>query len=960
MATITGTTGDDSLTGDTTLTGTFNDSISAGTGNDTLVGLTANDTLNGEDGNDVLEGGSGNDRLFGGLGDDYLYAGTFVGPDSDSLNGGDGNDTVDFSLGDQAITVSLGTGGNATVNPANDGNADRDTLTGIEHIVGTIYADSITVTNGNTSANIFYGGTGIDTLSGGTGADTLFGGTDGDSLSGGNDADVLYGGTGVDTLFGGAANDTLFGGADADAIDGDAGTDTASYIDSGSGVSVTLGGSGSGGDAEGDTLVDVENLIGSNFDDVLVGDAANNVLTGGTGADTLNGGLGDDTLYGGSERDTASFAGSSTAVNASLVTETATGQGSDSLSGIQNLIGSSGDDTLTGDDFANELTGGAGDDSISAGGSGMDVFDTIYGGTGNDTIDAGTGDDLVYGGPDSITSTDYEALDFNWTLAGADEADLSGGVSQDTGGINVSVSYTEGVAGSTFSVESSGTGTAADAPIYVDTAAGETFNANSSAELARPGGSTSTPASIDINFSAVAGSGFADEVRNVAFRVSDIDVGSFIDTVTVRAYDASGAEISVSLIEVQADLSTVGNTVTAVGAGTSPNSVTGSVLVNVEGPVARIELAYSDNGNSFQYIRVSDIQFSGVPETDSDSLIGSTGNDTMFGGAGDDTLLGQADNDQLYGGLGNDSIDAGDGNDTLSGGDGTDTLVGGAGNDVFVIATNDILETGNDIIDGGGNSGEAITTDYDTIDFSAYGWDRVEISYTSTDPLNLVGTITIYDAAGEAGGVIIGQIDFNEIEKLICFTPGTLVLTDRGEVAVERLVPGDKVVTRDRGLQELRWVGRRELSMLDLLAQPELQPVRIAKGAFGTLGPDRAMMVSPQHRVLIEGARAELLFGEAEVLVPAKHLVGQIEATRVLPEGGVSYIHLLFDAHEIVCSDGIWTESFQPAERTLSGLDAEARAEVLALFPELAVDADSYVGARLSLKAHEALVLFAA
>jgi hypothetical protein len=117
------------------------------------------------------------------------------------------------------------------------------------------------------------------------------------------------------------------------------------------------------------------------------------------------------------------------------------------------------------------------------------------------------------------------------------------------------------------------------------------------------------------------------------------------------------------------------------------------------------------------------------------------------------------------------------------------------------------------------------------------------------------------------------------------------------------------------------------------------------------------MLVSPQHRVLIEGARAEMYFGESEVLVPAKHLVGMAEVTRALPEDGVTYVHILFDRHEIVQSEGIWTESFQPAERTLSALDQAARNEVLQLFPQLAEDADAFPSARLSLKAHEARVL---
>jgi hypothetical protein len=194
---------------------------------------------------------------------------------------------------------------------------------------------------------------------------------------------------------------------------------------------------------------------------------------------------------------------------------------------------------------------------------------------------------------------------------------------------------------------------------------------------------------------------------------------------------------------------------------------------------------------------------------------------------------------------------------------------------------------------------------------------------------------------------------------IVCFTAGTRIMTARGPVAVEELLPGELVLTRDNGAQPLRWVGQRHLSYNELLARPALQPVRIGPGALGAEGPERSMLVSPQHRVLIEGARAEMYFGESEVLVPAKYLTDLAEVTRALPAEGVTYVHILFDQHEIVLSDGIWTESFQPAERTLSALDQAARDEVLELFPQLAANASAFPAARLSLKAYEAKVLVA-
>src|SRR5262245_49661905 len=126
-------------------------------------------------------------------------------------------------------------------------------------------------------------------------AQTLAGGDFDDTLSGLGGHDVLHGNGGNDTLDGGAGNDTLIGGA---------GSDTASYASSVAGVTVNLGaGTASGGDAAGDTLSEIENLIGSAHADALTGDGDDNVLDGGAGNDTLDGGAGDDTMIGGAGND---------------------------------------------------------------------------------------------------------------------------------------------------------------------------------------------------------------------------------------------------------------------------------------------------------------------------------------------------------------------------------------------------------------------------------------------------------------------------------------------------------------------------------------------------------------------------------------------------------------------------------------------------------------------------------
>ena len=211
-------------------------------------------------------------------------------------------------------------------------------------------------------------------------------------------------------------------------------------------------------------------------------------------------------------------------------------------------------------------------------------------------------------------------------------------------------------------------------------------------------------------------------------------------------------------------------------------------------------------------------------------------------------------------------------------------------------------------------------------------------------------------------GAIQGTAVFSNIETIIaCFTPGSLIATTKGEVAIEGLAVGDRVITRDHGPQTLRWVGAKVLGPTELAADPSLRPILIRKDALGPGAPARDMMVSRQHRMLVAGPRAALLFGEDEVLVRAAHLLN-LPGVSVADVDSVTYMHILFDRHEIVMADGAWSESFQPGERTLGGLDDDARGELTKLFPELMhKDAPArFETARTTLKSHEARVLLAA
>jgi Hint domain len=169
-------------------------------------------------------------------------------------------------------------------------------------------------------------------------------------------------------------------------------------------------------------------------------------------------------------------------------------------------------------------------------------------------------------------------------------------------------------------------------------------------------------------------------------------------------------------------------------------------------------------------------------------------------------------------------------------------------------------------------------------------------------------------------------------EAVFCFTPGTKVDTPDGPRLVEALRAGDLVTTLGNGSQVLRWIGRRQVSLAALLMSPELRPVEFAAGVIGNLGPLR---VSPQHRVLLNDWRAQVYFGEDEVLIPAKAMINGQTIRQVLPPEGVTYLHLLFDRHEIIVTDGALSESFHPGETGLEALDAAQRREVDLLFPGL-------------------------
>ncbi|MFY9206000.1 MAG: Hint domain-containing protein, partial [Yoonia sp.] len=216
-----------------------------------------------------------------------------------------------------------------------------------------------------------------------------------------------------------------------------------------------------------------------------------------------------------------------------------------------------------------------------------------------------------------------------------------------------------------------------------------------------------------------------------------------------------------------------------------------------------------------------------------------------------------------------------------------------------------------------------------------------------SDGINADGNETFHGSVTMDDGTIL---NFSEIENIICFTPGTRIATPKGARDIATLRVGDLVVTRDHGLQPIRWIQRRTVPAMENFA-----PIRIRPGVV--TGQDRDLLVSPQHRMLFQGYRAELLFGESEVLVSAKHMIDDKYVTQETG-GDVTYIHMMFDEHEVVYAEGAATESFHPGDVGLTAVSDPAREELFALFPALRSNVNGYgQTARRCLKGHETKLL---
>lgn len=605
--------------------------------------------LNGTAKRDTIKGLGGDDSLFGHQGNDILEGGT----GADHLDGGEGTDRAEYRKSTAGVTVNLG------LNFGLGGEAQGDTFYSIENVYGSRYADLLV---GDGANNVLAGRNGNDTLQGEGGNDRLLGGNGKDILEGGDDNDRLDGGRGADHLDG-----------------GDGASDRAEYARSKTGVTVDLGaGTGKGGDAEGDTLVNVEDVLGSKHDDTLIGDGEANKLYGGKGDDdlkgeggddTLEGGLGADDLDGGEGSDTASYSRSKQAVKVDLAAGSASGGDAegDTFTSIENVTGSRKGDALAGDENANTLSGGRGHDSLE--GRGGD--DDLNGGRGRDTLNGGEGDDDLGGGDGSDTYL-YAKGD------GTDTIEDGGHKDKDVveiSGYEAAATFVQRIEGSDDLLISFGGENAGDAIIVKNTLGGSTADTVEQfkfddgtiwkiADVITRVDNQAPVAVDDLGSTVLPDQPVVIPVANMLSNDSDPD-GDELSLVSV--YDAQGGTV---------EITEGGEVVFTPDAGFSG---TASFLYTVtDGTAAsearcefEVEVEFSEFIGNW-WAETIDLSGSALPcyidcGLGNDIATGSNLRDQILGAGGDDTLNGGGGNDDFLIGLGHgfDRFDGGDGYDVV-------------------------------------------------------------------------------------------------------------------------------------------------------------------------------------------------------------------------------------------------------------------------------------------------------
>ncbi|MEM1162564.1 MAG: calcium-binding protein, partial [Pseudomonadota bacterium] len=725
--------------------------------NDTLTGDGNVNSLSGGDKDDIIYGGANNDTLNGGAGDDTVTGGT----GADSLDGGAGSgDLLGYGSSSAGVSVNLQT------NSVSGGDAQGDTISGFEGVEGGSGNDTL---SGNDSANLIYGGNGNDGLYGGAGNDILYGGAGDDFYEGGVGEDEIYDSAGV-------------------------GIDTLSYANSSAGVSVDLTTNFvEGGDATNDQVLgQFEIVIGSAHNDTLTGvQSASSppVLYGGGGDDIIYGSQttgnlagssfgGDgndlfkpndfsnvDNLFGGNNVDTLDLDPLNSGASVDLGANTITVAGSTTtITGVENVIGTTFNDTIVGDGQANALFGGVDGDDTITGGAGND---TIGGGTGDDTVAGGTGADILYGGAENDTlsyQTSSAGVTVNLATNSVSGGDAQGDIisgfegvigtaqndtltATNSGEADLNSPSLSGLAGDDILYGGSGNdlvyggigndtliGKAGDDAFYGGT--GNDFYEGGAGrdrfEEAVYGGvdtisyaSATSGVSFGRSFNGVGGDANGD------FFVGDFEVliGSSHNDVLYAKQPQSGPLQGFVIYGGGGDDKLIGqgsvsDTVTGASYGDVGNDV---FLIGFTGEIDDI---YGGIGHDTADFSMSIVSFSDLivdlsantitatnPSTTAsiqgvEDIIGSSGFDRLIGDGQANSIDGNQGSDTIFGGLGNDTLRGGGENDTIEGGAGADSLDGGSGDgDVLSYASSTVGVTVNLVTDsasGGDAQGDTV------------------------------------------------------------------------------------------------------------------------------------------------------------------------------------------------------------------------------------------------------------
>ncbi len=498
---------------------------------------------------------------------------------------------------------------------------------------------------------------------------------------------------------------------------------------------------------------------------------------------------------------------------------------------------------------------------------------------GNDIIDGGAGDDDIdgEGGNDTLSG-------------GADDDTIAGGIGDDiiTGGTGDDV---------IFGDESDDPG-AGNEYFYAGNAyiIGENYNITGTGDFGFGDVSemefTTDPVAVRFldNDQTLSGdlSGGSNDISTDAtqsIEINGVEYDAYIDF-TQTFEDAGGTVYTFAVIDVDLNDSDT--------AADDASLEDGYVLIQIGGPPIAPGTTLTNLGGP-----------TGITPFDYDTLIaGLSFDDTIDGGDGNDTI---------QGGRGEDAITVGVG-DTATGGDDADT---------FTLDFGQTSSNGSTTITIDGSTTETDGVDNDSLDLTGFG--AFTVTTTADADGDSVSGTAVYDS---------GQtVNFSEIEDLVvCFAGGTQIATEHGTRPIETLEVGDRLVTRDNGLQTTRWIGTRTLTDETLTAFPKLRPIRIAAGALGENIPSRDLIVSPQHRILVRSKIAVRMFDTEEILVPAKHLLGLPGVVTAADITEVAYFHLLCDNHEIIEADGAPAETLYAGTEAMKAMTPDAAEEIALIF----------------------------